>query len=527
MTAFYVGQTDYITQLNILYSSTVLPVVAGNAGKYLYTDGTTTSWSSLPTASTILSGAVKVDGTTITITGGVITGFTGSYADLTDKPATFTPPVATTTILGGVKISSTGGITVNGSGLISLSPATTSQIGGVKVDGSTIAINNGVISVIGYGGSSGGGSGFSGSYTDLSNKPTIPTDLNQLTNTPGYITSYTETDTLDSVIARGATTSRSITVGDIIPAGLTTTKNLGSTTKRWHSLYVGPGSIDIDGLVISNVGGSITFSAPVKFSDGSVQSTAGKTIDWAQTDSTQSDFIKNKPTLVSSFTNDASYATTSGVTTSISTAINNLINSAPGTLDTLGEIAAQLTTDESVVSSLITTVAGKVSLTGSYADPSWITSLAYSKLTGAPSITAGATGLTGATGTGYQGATGGAGVNGATGLTGSTGLTGATGSGLQGSTGLQGTTGLTGSTGLAGATGSGYQGATGLTGGQGDRGDLGYTGSTGAGFTGSTGFQGATGYQGSTGSGATGIGSTGFTGSTGFIGATGYQGATG
>lgn len=43
----------------------------------------------------------------------------------------------------------------------------------------------------------------------------------------------------------------------------------------------------------------------------------------------------------------------------IGTAIANLVGTAPGILDTLGEIAAQLSTDESAVSALTTTVAGK------------------------------------------------------------------------------------------------------------------------------------------------------------------------
>jgi hypothetical protein len=45
------------------------------------------------------------------------------------------------------------------------------------------------------------------------NKPTIPTDNSQLTNGAGFITSYTETDTLDSVTSRGNTTTNSISVG--------------------------------------------------------------------------------------------------------------------------------------------------------------------------------------------------------------------------------------------------------------------------------------------------------------------------
>ena len=38
-------------------------------------------------------------------------------------------------------------------------------------------------------GSTGGGGGFSGDYNDLTNKPTIPTNNNHLTNGAGYITS--------------------------------------------------------------------------------------------------------------------------------------------------------------------------------------------------------------------------------------------------------------------------------------------------------------------------------------------------
>ena len=48
----------------------------------------------------------------------------------------------------------------------------------------------------------------------------------------------------------------------------------------------------------------------------------------------------------------------------ISTAINNLINSAPGTLDTLGEIATALAADESAAAALTTVVNGKVSKAG-------------------------------------------------------------------------------------------------------------------------------------------------------------------
>jgi len=93
-----------------------------------------------------------------------------------------------------------GGVIVgggSGAGDYTLPTASATVRGGVKI-GSNIAITDGVISVA---------APFSGSYTDLTNKPTlvtsytnltdkptIPTNTNQLTNGAGFISSYTETD---------------------------------------------------------------------------------------------------------------------------------------------------------------------------------------------------------------------------------------------------------------------------------------------------------------------------------------------
>ena len=126
---------------------------------------------SLPTASTSILGGVKVDGTSITINNGVISGSNqytlpiattsilgGVKPDGTTiliNPSTgvisganqYVLPTASTTVKGGVIIPAvaTSGIT-NTSGTIGLATATTTQLGGVKVDGSTITITNGVIS---------------------------------------------------------------------------------------------------------------------------------------------------------------------------------------------------------------------------------------------------------------------------------------------------------------------------------------------------------------------------------------------
>ena len=58
------------------------------------------------------------------------------------------------------------------------------------------------------------------------------TNLNQLTNGPGYITGYTETDTLASVTGRGATTSTAITISNTLNVGSTLYANTGNEYLR-------------------------------------------------------------------------------------------------------------------------------------------------------------------------------------------------------------------------------------------------------------------------------------------------------
>jgi hypothetical protein len=176
-------QTNAITSANLATNlSTALAPYALTSSLSVY--ATTTALNSaiaaipiysLPAATTSSLGGVKVDGTSITInpttgvisgsnqytlpiaTTGVIGGVSPDGTTITINPSTgvisgantYVLPTATTTVKGGVIVPAvaTSGIN-NSSGTISLAQASTTQLGGVKVDGSTITINatTGVIS---------------------------------------------------------------------------------------------------------------------------------------------------------------------------------------------------------------------------------------------------------------------------------------------------------------------------------------------------------------------------------------------
>jgi hypothetical protein len=178
-------------------------------------------------------------------------------------------PVASATVLGGVKAGTN--ISIDANGVISANDTSVawSEITS-KPTFATVAT--------------------SGSYVDLSNKPTIPTTL---------------------------------------PA---------SDVYAWAKASTKPS------YTYSEITGTPTIPA------AQVQS------DWNAT--TGMGVILNKPTIpttVSSFTNDSGYQNA----TQVNTAIQAVVGAAPAALDTLAEIATQLANDESVVSALTNTVAGK------------------------------------------------------------------------------------------------------------------------------------------------------------------------
>jgi hypothetical protein len=135
----------WITSLSQLK---VLPAQSSGLNGYvLTTNGTTASWSaaySLPTASTTVLGGVKVDGITITITNGVISGSPISIASLSGNngkylttDGTSTSWTASSTILSGVSVASSNGFAgSNSSGALTIS---TSITGMLKGNGTSIS----------------------------------------------------------------------------------------------------------------------------------------------------------------------------------------------------------------------------------------------------------------------------------------------------------------------------------------------------------------------------------------------------
>ena len=234
----------------------------------------------------------------------------------------------------------------------------------------------------------------------------------------------------------------------------------------------------------------------------------------------------------------------------VDTQIAGLVNSAPGTLDTLNELAAALDDDPNFATTITNSIATKLDsssytaqdiltkLTGVDGDGSGLdadtldglhasdfASSDFTNVTSLPQVVVdqlkGDQGIQGIQG--IQGDTGDTGPQGPQGIQGDTGATGP--QGLKGDTGAKGETGDKGDQGIQGLKGDkgdqGIQGPQGIQGGEGPRGPQGPQGNTGpTGAKGDKGDQGIQGVKGET-------GPRGYTGNTGPIGPQGPQGIQG
>ncbi len=122
---------------------------------------------------------LSMNGDTLFLTGGsyvvLPAGFSGNYNDLTNKP-TIPNKVSDLTNDAGY-----------------LTSYTESQV--LSIGHDTLFLTGGSYVVL--------PAGFSGNYNDLTNKPTIPNKVSDLTNDAGYLTSYTESQALYNVLLLG------------------------------------------------------------------------------------------------------------------------------------------------------------------------------------------------------------------------------------------------------------------------------------------------------------------------------------
>ena len=136
------------------------------------------------------------------------------------------------------------------------------------------------------------------------------------------------------------------------------TRFLGNTTNRWHSLYVGPGSIYVGNIAVKESGsGSLLSNAPFDLSNSQIawtNVTSKPNFANVATSGAYGD-LSGVPTNLNQFTNGPDFANVTYVNTSVGneatlrsqatanlqSQINNILNNAdPAALDSLSEIVA-------------------------------------------------------------------------------------------------------------------------------------------------------------------------------------------
>ncbi len=318
------------TELNAKADTSDLADVA-TSGSYddLTNKPTIPSQYTLPTASTTTLGGVKIDGTSITISDGVISSqnMITSYNDLTNKPKINNIVIAGNQSLDKLGIQPAGDY-VEKSGLsavassgsyndlsdkpsipsqYTLPTASTTTLGGVKVDGSSITISDGVISASVSEGTM--------DYSDLTNKPKINnvelsgnktlSDLgiqpagNYLTSIPAEYVTETELNNknylTDSDLTGYALKSEIPTV----PQNITTQGNSFNSANQLVKLDASGKLPAIDGSQLTNISsaGSTTSTLPdaITHSNGQFTVELGKNYA-GKVNSTSITVIIDKPT---------------------------------------------------------------------------------------------------------------------------------------------------------------------------------------------------------------------------------------
>ena len=242
MAAFYVGQTDYITQLNILESRIILLPDLPTVPKYLYTDGNTTSWKDPLNAPTLVTPtlgvatATSINKLTITApaTSAVLTIADGKTLTASNS-LTLTGTDASSVAFGS------GGTVVYTSNKLSIHASTTSaELAGVSSD------------------ETGSGALVFGTSPAITTSLTTPsTSFALLNTTAATVNAFGAATTVSIGASSGTTTiNNNLTIsGNFIVNGTTTTINTTTVSVDDINITLGDTASPTD---VSAVGGGIT-----------------------------------------------------------------------------------------------------------------------------------------------------------------------------------------------------------------------------------------------------------------------------
>jgi hypothetical protein len=197
-----------------------------------------------------------------------------------------------------------------------------------------------------------------------------------------YLTSYTETDTLSSVTGRGATTNTAISI----------TNNTSSTTTTTGALKVTGGVGIVENL---NVGGNVIVTGDLTVDDLTVNGTT-TTINSTIVTVDDPIFTLGGDTAPGSDDNKdrgIAFRWHNGVSSKIGffgfDDSTQYLTFVPDATITSEVISGTTGTFDGNVTGNSGTVTNGVYTTGSYANPSWITELAWSKISGEPTTLSG------------------------------------------------------------------------------------------------------------------------------------------